>query len=179
MSTWFLGAALLLALFGGASVVAFEAPTRSAGGLITAFVGVAVAVGALGAPLVPGFVLWVGAGGIGLALLASVLLLNLPEEERGRRSLRFRPSLVVPVLAVLWGALTPPLLEALGATSPSSPVAPAMNGVVTGEAATREAVTSEAVARAVAETFVLPFSVGLVALAMALVVAIALVRRRT
>lgn len=168
MSTWFLGGALVLALVGAAAVIAFEAPTRSAGGLITAFAGVAVACGALGAPLVPGFVLWVGAGGIGLLLLAAVLLLNLGEEERGPRRLRLRPALTAPVLAILWAVLAAPLLEAL----------PPATDARAGPAAAAT-LTSGAVAHAVVDDLALPFTVGLLALASALVVAIALVRRRT
>jgi NADH:ubiquinone oxidoreductase subunit 6 (subunit J) len=163
MSTWFLGAALLLALFGGAAVIAFEAPTRSAGGLITTFVGVAAGAGALGAPLVPGFVLWVGAGAIGLMLLSAVLLLNLGEEERGPRRLRLRPALAAPILAILWGAFAAPLLEALPASPEPGP----------------RAVPDGVIAQAAAQELALPFTIGLLSLAVALIVAIALVRRRT
>lgn len=160
VSTWFFAACLVLALAGGASVVAFEAPTRSAAGLITAFVGVAGACGAVGASVVPGFVLWVGGGAIGLLLLASVLLLNLGEDERGRRRIRLRAGLAVPVLGVVWAALAAPLTAAL----PDVPAAP---------------VSSSAVAAAVVDDLALPFTVALIALATALVVAIAIVRRRT
>lgn len=169
MSTWFLGGAILLALLGASAVIAFEAPTRSAGGLITAFVGVAIACGALGAPLVPGFILWVGAGAIGLLLLAAVLLLNLGEDERGPRRLRLRPAVGGPILAILWAALTAPLLQAL--PDPGAPP--------DGPAPSSPALTSAAVAHAVVDDLALPFTVGLLALASALVVAIALVRRRT
>lgn len=170
MSTWFLGGAILLALLGASAVIAFEAPTRSAGGLITAFVGVAIACGALGAPLVPGFILWVGAGAIGLLLLAAVLLLNLGEDERGPRRLRLRPAVGGPILAILWAALTAPLLQAL--PDPGTPV----DGTASSPPAT---LTSAAVAHALVDDLALPFTVGLLALASALVVAIALVRRRT
>jgi NADH:ubiquinone oxidoreductase subunit 6 (subunit J) len=160
MSTWFLGAALLLALVGAGAVIAFESPTRSAGGLLTAFVGVAAAAGALGAPLVPGYVLWVGGGGIGMMLLAAVLILNLRDDERGPRRLRVRPALAVPVLGVIWAALAAPLVDAVPEVQAA-------------------AIHGPDVARAVVDDFALAFTIGLVALAVALVVAIALVRRRT
>lgn len=159
MSTWFCGASLLIALAGAAGVVAFESPTRSAGGLLTAFVGAAAAAGALGAPLVPGFILWTGGGGIGLLLLAAVLLLNLGEEERGRRRLRVRPALAIPILGLLWAALAAPLINAVPESASPAP-------------------TSLAVATAMVDDLALPFTVALVALAGALIVAVALVRRR-
>lgn len=168
MSTWFLGGALALALIGALSVVAFESPTRSAGGLITAFLGAAAAAGALGAPLVPGFLLWVGAGGIGLLLLASVLLLNLRPEERGPRRLRLRPLVAVPALVVLAGALAAWVLEAVRGTAAQSRAPLRMPRL-----------TDADVSAAVAGPLGVHFSVALIALAAALVVAIALVRRRT
>jgi NADH:ubiquinone oxidoreductase subunit 6 (subunit J) len=159
MSTWFCGIALLIALAGAVGVVCFESPTRSAGGLITAFVGAAAALGALGAPLVPGFLLWVG-GGIALLLLAAVLLLlNLSEDEHERRHVRVRPALAIPMLGLLWSALAAPLLEAV----PDVPL---------------PAPTSLSVATAFIDDLALPLTVALIALAGALIVAVALVRRR-
>lgn len=159
MSTWFCAIAVCIAVAGAIGVVAFESPTRSAGGLLTAFVGGAAVAGAVGAPVVPGFVLWVGGGGIGLLLLAAVLLLNLGEEERGRRRVRLRPALVVPVLGVLWSALAAPMLSALPVTAAAAP-------------------TARAVTLALVDDLALPSTIALIALAGALVVALALVRRR-
>ena len=159
MSTWFCAIAVCIAVAGAIGVVAFESPTRSAGGLLTAFVGGAAVAGAVGAPVVPGFVLWVGGGGIGLLLLSAVLLLNLGEDERGRRRVRIRPALVVPVLGLLWSALTSPMMNALPATLAKAP-------------------SSREVALALVDDLALPATVALIALAGALVVAIALVRRR-
>ena len=159
MSTWFFGATLLIALVGAAGVVVFESPTRSAAGLLTAFVGVAGAAAAVGAPIVPGFVLWVGGGGAGLLLLGAVLLLNLGEDERGQRRLRLRAAFAIPVLGVLWAALTSPLVDAVG-DAPRS-------------------IASADVSGAVADAFALPFTIALIALAVALIVAVAIVRRRT
>ncbi len=160
MSTWFFAVALVVAVGGAAAVVAFESPTRSAAGLITLVVGVAAAAGAAGAPLVPGFVLWVGGGGIGVLLLGAVLLLNLGEDERGRRRFRLRAGLALPLLAILWAALAAPLVSAVPDAAPAT-------------------LTSGQVAQVVLNDLALPFTVGLVALAVALVVAVALVRRRT
>jgi NADH:ubiquinone oxidoreductase subunit 6 (subunit J) len=123
-------------------------------------VGVAAAAGAVGAPVVPGFVLWVGGGGVGLLLLGAVLLLNLGEDERGPRRLRLRPTLTAPLLALLWSALAGPLV-----------------GALPGEAAVP--LTSAAVAAVLVDDLALPATAGLVALAASLVVAVALVRRRT
>lgn len=159
MSTWFLALSLAIALAGAVSMVAFESASRSAAGLITCFVGVAGAVGAIGAPLVPGFILWVGGGGIGLLLLASVLLLNLGDDERGRRRFRLRPAVAAPILAVLWSALAAPLVVAV----PDEPA---------------RAMMSADVARSVVLDLALPFTVAVIALAVALVVALAVVRRR-
>lgn len=169
MSTWFCAVAVCIAIAGAIGVVAFESSTRSAGGLLTAFVGGAAIAGVIGAPLVSGFVLWVGGGGIGLLLLAAVLLLNLGEDERGRRRLRVRPALVIPVLGLLWSALTAPLLAALPSMTGASGLSPA---------APMPAPTAEAVAMAMVDDLALPFTVALVAIAGALVVAVALVRRR-
>ena len=170
MSTWFFAVSLFIALVGAGAVVAFENPVRSAAGLITAFVGVAGAAGAVGAPLVPGFVLWVGGGGIGLLLLGSVLLLNLGEEERGRRRLRVRAGFAIPVLAVVWAALAAPLVDALPPGVTAAGVEPATRLLP---------VTSGQVAHAVVTDLGLSFTVGLIALAVALVVAVAIIRRRT
>lgn len=159
MSTWFCAIAVCIAVAGAIGVVAFESPTRSAGGLLTAFVGGAAVAGAVGAPVMPGFVLWVGGGGIGLLLLAAVLLLNLGEEERGRRRVRLRPALVVPVLGVLWSALAAPMLNALPPTYADAP-------------------TAGQVALALVDDLALPSTIALIALAAGLVVALALVRRR-
>ena len=157
---WLCGASLLVALAGALGVVLFESPTRSAGGLLTAFLGAAAAAGALGAPLAPAFLLWTGAGGIGLSLLAAVLVLNLGEDERGSRRLRVRPALALPLLALLWIALARPLIDAVPDVIQPAP-------------------TSLAVITAVSDDLALPFTIALLALAVALVVAIALVRRRT
>lgn len=170
MSSWFLAAPLLLALFGAVAVVAFESPTRSAGGLITAFLGVAAAAGALGAPVVPGFLLWVGAGGIGLLLLCAVLLLNPRDDEHGPRRFQARAMVVVPLLGALWFALTNGLLEALP---------PAASGASVPSVHIEAPLSADAVSNAVSGPLAVPFTVALVALAAALMVAVALVRRRT
>ena len=159
MTSWLLFAGLTLALVGGFAVVGFESPTRAAGGLLTAVVGCAGALGALGVGLAPGFVLWCG-GALALFLLTAVVLVNIDIEERGRRRLRIKPALFVPVLLLLWGALAMPLLGAV----PQTPAAPP---------------AAAAVSRAIAEDLALPFTLALVALAVSLVMAIALVRRRS
>lgn len=158
MTPWFLFAGLALAIVGALAVVGFESPSRSAGGFVTAVVGVAAALGALGIGLVPGLVLWCS-GAVALFLLSCVLLINIDPEERGRRRLRLKPALLVPVLALLWAALAAPLLEAV----PEKTVAPPLAGEV---------------ARAIADDLALPFTLALVALAVSLVIAVALVRRR-
>ena len=159
MTPWMLLASLVLAVVGALAVVGFESPARSAGGLITAVVGVAGALGALGVGLAPGFVLWCG-GAVALFLLTSVVLVNIDAEERGKRRLRLKPALLVPVLCLLWAALASPLVDAI----PGDPVPPPSAADVT---------------RAVAEDLALPFALALVALAVSLITAIALVRRRS
>lgn len=159
MTPWFLLAGLALAVTGALAVVGFESPSRSAGGLITAVVGTAVALGALGVGLAPGFVLWCG-GPVALFLLTSVVLINIDVEERGRRRLRLKPALFIPVLCLLWVALASPLLDAV----PEQPLPPPSAAEVT---------------RAVAEDLALPFTLALLALAASLVTAVALVRRRS
>lgn len=159
MTPWILCASLALAVVGAAAVVGFESPARSAGGLMTAVVGAAGALGALGVGLAPGFVLWCG-GAVGLFLLASVVLINIDPEERGKRRLRLKPALLVPALCLLWAALASPLVDAI----PSEPMPPPSAAEVTS---------------AVAEDLALPFALGLVALAGSLITAIALVRRRS
>lgn len=158
MTPWFLLAGLALAVVGALAVIGFESPSRSAGGLITAVVGTAGALGALGVGLAPGFILWCG-GAVALFLLTSVVLINIDVEERGHRRLRLKPALLIPVLAVLWVALTSPLIDAV----PQEPRLPPAAAEVT---------------RAIAEDLALPFTLALVALAVSLVMAIALVRRR-
>jgi NADH:ubiquinone oxidoreductase subunit 6 (subunit J) len=160
MSTWFFAVSLVVALVGAGAVVVFESPTRSAAGMLTAVVGVAGAAAAVGAPVVPGFVLWVAGGGIGLLLLASVLLLNLGEDERGRRRIRLRAGLGIPVLGLVWAALAAPLVDAVPVKAPAP-------------------ILSTAVAAAVVNDLGVVFTIGLIAIAFALVVAIAIVRRRT
>ena len=98
--------------------------------------------------------------GTATALLAAVLVLNLGEDERGSRRLRVRPALALPLLALLWIALARPLIDAVPDVIQPAP-------------------TSLAVITAVSDDLALPFTIALLALAVALVVAIALVRRRT
>lgn len=150
---------LALAVVGAFAVVAFESPSRSAGGLITAVVGVAGALGALGVGLAPGFVLWCG-GAVALFLLTSVVLINIDPDERGARRLRLKPALFIPVLCLLWATLAGQLVGAV----PDRPL-PAPSALE--------------VTRAVTEDLALPFELALVALAVALITAVALVRRRS
>jgi NADH:ubiquinone oxidoreductase subunit 6 (subunit J) len=157
----FLYVGLALALVGAAAIIVFESAVRSAAGLITVFVGVAAATAALGTELVPGSVLWIGGGGIGLPMLACVLLLNLGVEERGARRFRVRPALAMPVVVVLWIVLASLLMNAV----PEAPAA--------------KAPSAADVARVIASDLALPFCAALLALVATAITAIALVRRRT
>ncbi|MBI1946824.1 MAG: hypothetical protein HYS27_14100 [Deltaproteobacteria bacterium] len=159
MTPWLLLASLALAVVGALAVIGFESPSRSAGGLITAVVGAAGALASVGVGLLPALVLWCG-GTIAIFLLTSVVLINIDAEERGQRRMRLKPALLVPVLCLLWAALAGPLLEAL----PSVPLPPPSAADVT---------------RAVVDELALPLSLALVALTVAFVTAVALVRRRT
>lgn len=158
MPSGFLVASLLLALVGAGALVAFESPIRAAGGLLTAFVGVAAASAALRAPIVPGFILWVGAGGSGILLLSAVLVLSVSADERGTRRYRLRPTLGILSAAALWAVLAGAVPPALDAGSPPS---------------------ARAVADALATELAVPLAVALVALAASVIVTIGLVRRRT
>ncbi len=154
----FLVAALVLALLGGATVVVSESPIRAAGGLVTCCVGVSAAAAALSAPLMPGIVLWLGAGGIGLLLLAAVLLLNLSQEERGRRRVGVRGTLAGGVALAFAIVL---LRAARSATALPS------------------GITGSDVSAALGQSVAPALGVAVVALASAVVVTIALIRRRT
>lgn len=159
MTPWLLLASLALAVVGALAVIGFESPSRSAGGLITAVVGAAGALASVGVGLLPALVLWCG-GTVAIFLLTSVVLINIDAEERGKRRMRLKPALLVPVLCLLWAALAGPLLEAL----PNAPLPPPSAAEVT---------------RAVVDELALPFSLALAALTVAFVTAVALVRRRT
>ncbi len=159
MAPWLLVASLALAVVGALALIAFESPSRSAGGLATAVVGCAGALAALDVGLAPGLVLWCG-GAVALFLLAAVVLVNVDAEERGPRRMRLKPALIIPVLCVLWAALASALLDAV----PEQPAAPP---------------TSAEVTRAVVEELTLPYALAVLALAVAFITAVALVRRRT
>jgi NADH:ubiquinone oxidoreductase subunit 6 (subunit J) len=154
----FLVASLGLAVIGAAAIVAFESPIRAAGGLLTVFVGVAAALGALSVPVAPGFVLWVGAGGIGVLLLGAALVLSVAAEERARRRVQLRPTLGLIATAGLWlmlAAAVPPTLDGGGSLS------------------------ARAVADALVTDLAAPLGVALVALSTSVIVTLGLVRRRT
>lgn len=159
MPPWLLLASLALAVVGALAVIGFESPSRAAGGLVTAVVGAAGALAALGVGLAPALVLWCG-GTIAIFLLTAVVLVNIDIEERGRRRMRVRPALLVPVLCLLWAVLAVPLVDSLSAP----PLTPPSAAEVT---------------RAVVDELALPFSLTVAALAVAFITAVALVRRRT
>jgi NADH:ubiquinone oxidoreductase subunit 6 (subunit J) len=154
----FLWASLVLALVGAAAIVAFESPIRAAGGLLTVFVGVAAAAGAWSVPVVPGFVLWVGAGGIGVLLLGAALVLSVAAEERTRRRIALRPTLGLLATAALWALLARAVPRTLD---------------------TGSALSARAVSDALATDLAAPLGVALVALATSVIVTLGLVRRRT
>ncbi|MCC7073645.1 MAG: hypothetical protein IT383_20210 [Deltaproteobacteria bacterium] len=159
MAPWLLLASLALAVVGALALIAFESPSRSAGGLATAVVGSAGALAALDVGLLPGLILWCG-GALALFLLASVVLVNVDAEERGQRRMRLKPALLIPVLCMLWAALANELMGAVPAHLAAPP-------------------TSAEVTRAVVEDLTLPFALAVVAVATAFITAVALVRRRT
>ncbi len=141
-------------------VVVLDAPARSAGALIAAFVAAAAVISALDVPFLAGAVLLVGTGAVGLIVLVTVLLLNLTADERGARRLRLTPTIALFFVAYIGSAL-------FGAVLPRGDdlVAAAPLGHVE-------------VARAVFEDAAIPLSIALVALAVAVVAAFVLVRRR-
>lgn len=159
MAPWLLFASLALAVVGALALIAFESPSRSAGGLATAVVGCAGALAALDVGLAPGLMLWCG-GAVALFLLAAVVLVNVDVEERGPRRMRLKPALLIPVLCVLWAALANELVSAV----PLEPAVPPSTAEVT---------------RAVVEELTLPYALAVVALAIAFITGVALVRRRT
>ena len=159
MAPWLLFASLALAVVGALALIAFESPSRSAGGVATAVVGCAGALAALDVGLAPGLMLWCG-GAVALFLLAAVVLVNVDVEERGPRRMRLKPALLIPVLCVLWAALANELVSAV----PLEPAVPPSTAEVT---------------RAVVEELTLPYALAVVALAIAFITGVALVRRRT
>ena len=118
-----------------------------------------LALAALGVGLTPSLVLWCG-GTAAIFLLTAVVLVNIDVEERGRRRMRIKPALLVPVLCLLLAALAGPLVDALPAVPAAAP-------------------SAAAVTRAVVDELALPFSLALVALSAAFITAVALVRRRS
>jgi NADH:ubiquinone oxidoreductase subunit 6 (subunit J) len=146
------GAALL--------VVVLDAPPRSAAALVGVFLAGAAVFGAIEAPFLAGVALLIGGGGVSLLLLATVLMLNLDVDERGRRRVRVGPTIALFVLAYVGAALFGVVLPAARDLAPPTPIAHA------------------AVARAVFEDAAAPVAVASVGLAVALVSAFVLARRR-
>lgn len=141
-------------------VVVLDAPARSAGALVGAFVAAAAVVGALDIPFLAGAVLLVGAGAVGLLVLVTVLLLNLTADERGARRVRLTPTVALFFVAYIGSAL-------FGAVVPRA-----------AELVEQAPLGQVEVARAVFEDAALPLTVALTALAASVVAAFVLVRRR-
>ena len=149
-----LAVSLGLVLCGAMAVLAFQAPVRAAGGLMTVAVGAVATLACLAIPLLPGVVLWCFVGGVGLLLLSVSLLLNLGVDERGKRGMRFLKGLVVAPVCVLFAAIAGIQLPTLQATTMSASAPPpltaaAISGVVSGEMAVATATALLALAATV------------------------------
>ena len=141
-------------------VAALDAPPRAAAALVGAFLVGACVFAGLDAPFLAGVALLVGGGAVSLLLLATVLMLNLDADERGRRRVRVGPTIALFVLGYVGAALFGVVLSAAPTPSAAPPLA------------------HHAVARAVFEDAAMPVAVASIALAVAVVSAFVLARRR-
>ena len=112
----------------------------------------------------PGISLWLGVGGIGLPLLATVLLLNLSVEERGPRRMQVIRAVGLFLLAYVATALAAVLVRA----------ADALNG----RGHNAAAITAAALSRVLFDDASLALSLAAVAVAASVIGAVLIARRR-
>jgi len=160
MSSSVLVVCLAVAVGTALGVVALESPVRSAGALVGALCGVSAALVCLDAPLLPGLLLWLGVGGVGAPLLATVLMLHQTAEERGLRRLRLTKALGLFVLVYVGAALAAVIARAADALGPPAHV------------------EATGVARALFGESGVAISLAALALAAAAIGALSLARRR-
>lgn len=116
----------LLTLVAATGAVTFERPVRAAAAFLLAVLGTASLLHMIGAVELAGLLLWLLGAGVGLLLLTTILLLNLSEEEVGRRRLSVTRTVALLVVAWLAAALFAVIVDlpAVSWAMAASPAAP-------------------------------------------------------